>query len=257
MLDHLIRGASIVDGTGYRRPATSASAMGASSPSTRSHARAAHHLRRRRPRRVPRLRRSAHALRRPAVLGSPRVAVQRPRRHVGHRRQLQLRARAVAHADADYIAPMLSKVEGMPLAALEQGVPWGGRLRRLPRRVRRQHRRQRRFPPGHSRCAATCWAPTPTTHRDPGRARRCSPRSPTDGRGRARVLDRLSLRTATATAVRSRLVARRPTRCSRCARRPARHPGTTLAGIFEGASDGFTEAELDLLRQMSAAPTGR
>jgi N-acyl-D-aspartate/D-glutamate deacylase len=31
-----------------------------------------------------------------------------------------------------------------------------------------------------------------------------------------------------------------------------RHPGTTLAGIFDGASDGFGQAELDLLASMSA-----
>ena len=81
------------------------------------------------------LRRPAHALRRPALLGPVRHAVERPRRHHRHRRQLRLHPRAAARpGDADYTRRMMAKVEGMPLAALEQGVDWSWEtLRRVPR----------------------------------------------------------------------------------------------------------------------------
>jgi len=37
--------------------------------------------------------------------------------------------------DADYLMRMLARVEGMPLEALEQGVPWGGEFNRSSRQL--------------------------------------------------------------------------------------------------------------------------
>src|SRR5438045_5485709 len=46
--------------------------------------------------------------------------------------------------DADYLRQMMAKVEGMPLPARDRGAVELAQLRRLPRRARRQGRAQRR-----------------------------------------------------------------------------------------------------------------
>ena len=63
----------------------------------------------------------------------------------------------IAPDDADYLRRMMAKVEGMPLPALETGVPWSWRIvRRLPRRARRQRRRSTSgSSSATARCAAT------------------------------------------------------------------------------------------------------
>ncbi len=69
------------------------------------------------------------------------------RRDDGHRRQLRVHPRPARADDADYTRRMMAKVEGMPLAALETGVDWKWRtFDEYLDAARRPHRRQRRVP---------------------------------------------------------------------------------------------------------------
>ena len=122
--------------------------------------------------------------------------------------------------------------------------------RRLPRRplrdppLRDGRRRDRQR--GHARA----------DRRD---ARRARPRA-RGGRARA-SRSRSRRRTATATASRSPAAGPRPKSSSRCARRPARTPGTTLEGIVQGCLDQFSDDEIELLgagraRRPTARSTG-
>ena len=79
-----------------RASPTSASATDGSSPSARSTRPPRDVIDATGLRRRPRLRRPAHALRRPAALGPDREPVERARRHHRDRRQLRLHARAAA-----------------------------------------------------------------------------------------------------------------------------------------------------------------
>jgi N-acyl-D-aspartate/D-glutamate deacylase len=156
--------------------------------------------------------------------------------------------------DADYIRRMMAKVEGMPLAALEQGVPWswdatGEYLDAFEGRIAVNagflvgHSALRRYVMG---AAANERAATPDElaaltaalgdglrSGALGFSTDCS-HVHSDGDGRpvpargADVAEILAL----------------------CAE-TGRHPGTSLAGIFDGASDGFRDDELDLLADMS------
>ena len=137
-------------GRARRRRATSAYADGRDRrASAELDEDAADDLRRHRAGRHARLRRPPHPLRRAALLGPVRHAVQRARRHDGHRRQLRLHARAAQGGGRRLHRRMMGKVEGMPLAALENGVPWtwetfGEYLDALDGRARRQRRVPRR-----------------------------------------------------------------------------------------------------------------
>ena len=160
----------------------------------------------------------------------------------------------IAPGDADYTRRMMAKVEGMPLEALEQGVPWqwesiGGFLDALEGRIGVNagflagHSALRRYVLG---AEANERASTPeeierlerllaeglragalgfstdisTFHSD-------SDGRPVPARG-ASEDEVLAL----------------------CAE-TGRHPGTTVAGIFSGGSDGFSDAEVELLSAMS------
>jgi N-acyl-D-aspartate/D-glutamate deacylase len=157
-------------------------------------------------------------------------------------------------ADADYTRRMLAKVEGMPLAALEQGVPWtwesfGEYLAALDGKVGVNagfmlgHSALRRFVLGADAnfrgatddeltqlravlgdaiAQGALGLSTDVSH------------SHSDGNG-----DPVPARGADTNEI-----------LALC-EETGRWPGTTLEGIFDGASDGFSERELDLLPQMS------
>jgi N-acyl-D-aspartate/D-glutamate deacylase len=157
-------------------------------------------------------------------------------------------------ADADYTRRMLAKVEGMPLAALEQGVPWtwesfGQYLAALEGNVGVNagfmlgHSALRRFVLG------------------------------ADANRRASMPDELAqLRTVLGDAIAQGALGLStdvshshsdgngdpvPARGAdtyeilALCEETGRWPGTTLEGIFDGASEGFSDAELELLPEMS------
>jgi N-acyl-D-aspartate/D-glutamate deacylase len=158
--------------------------------------------------------------------------------------------------DADYTRRMMAKVEGMPLSALEQGVPWawettGQFLDALEGRIAVHagflagHSALRRYVLGSEaneraadptelaalqallaqsiREGALGFSTDVSTYHSDSEGR------PVPAKG-ATVEEVLAL----------------------CAE-TGRHPGTTLAGIFTGGSDGFSEDELELLSAMSVA----
>jgi N-acyl-D-aspartate/D-glutamate deacylase len=157
--------------------------------------------------------------------------------------------------DADYIRRMMAKVEGMPLAALEQGVPWrweamddylgaldgdiavnAGFLlghSALRRYVLGDEANERQATPDElETLVATLGAGLRAGAL--GFSTDCS-RVHSDGDGRP-----VPARGASTDEV-----------LALC-EETGRHDGTTLAGIFEGASDGFSPVEMDLLASMSA-----
>jgi N-acyl-D-aspartate/D-glutamate deacylase len=158
--------------------------------------------------------------------------------------------------DADYTRRMMAKVEGMPLAALEQGVPWqwettGQFLDALEGRIAVHagflagHSALRRYVLGaeaNERSASPAELDVLRALLAEGLGAGAlgfstdisTYHSDSDGRP-------VPARGATAEEV-----------LALCAE-TGRHPGTTLAGIFTGGSEGFSDAEVDLLSAMSVA----
>jgi N-acyl-D-aspartate/D-glutamate deacylase len=158
--------------------------------------------------------------------------------------------------DADYIRRMMAKVEGMPLAALERGVPWtwdgfdayldaldglGGVAVNAGFLV--GHSALRRYVLGAEANERSATADELDRLRATlahalaagalGFSTDCS-RVHSDGDGRP---------VPARGAARDEVLA--------LCEETGRHAGTTLAGIFEGANDGFRDDELDLLTAMS------
>ncbi|MFM8871511.1 MAG: N-acyl-D-amino-acid deacylase family protein [Actinomycetota bacterium] len=161
----------------------------------------------------------------------------------------------VRQDDADYIRRMLAKVEGMPLAALEQGVPWswstfGEFLDAFEGRIAVNagfmvgHSALRRYVLGAEANFRTASESELDDMRHVlgasleagalGLSMDCS-HSHSDGNG-----DPVPAKGADNNEILAL--------CDET----GRWPGTSLEGIFDGASDGFDDAELELLPAISA-----
>ena len=149
MLDYLIQGGTVVDGTGA--PAASPTSASATDASSRSATRSTS--------RPPRRSTPTGLVVAPGFVDPHthydaqlfwdpvRLAVEPARRHDGHRRQLRLHARAARPSRRRLPAPHDGEGRGHAAGgARERRAVELVDLRRLPRRSRRQPRRQRRFP---------------------------------------------------------------------------------------------------------------
>ena len=163
----------------------------------------------------------------------------------------------IAPADADYLRRMMAKVEGMPLPALETGVPWNWRtfadyLGALDGSVALNVG----FLVGH--CALrrnVMGADSVGNEATPDAARRdhracCTTRSTPAVSASPR---RSRSRTPTATASRSRRVGRRNDEVLALCRAVSEHEGTTLEYVTDGCLRGFTDAEVELMAEMTLA----
>ena len=159
----------------------------------------------------------------------------------------------------DYLARLMARVEGIPLAALQQGLPWDWKSfgDYLDRVEDHGHRRQRGFLAGHSRGAARGdgrGVGRRGSHRRPDRRRWngcCT--SALDSR-RDGLLDVAGARrTTTATATRCRRAAATRDELLRLAGAVRSHPGTQLELIIAGCLNGFSDDEVDLMASMSLA----
>ncbi len=262
MLDLKLTGGTVVDGTGApvaARP-TSAIRDGRIVAIGDVDEQRDAHDRRDRSRRRARLRRPAHALRRAAAVGPDREPVADARRHDRVRRQLRVHARARRPTSTSTTSSrLMARVEGIPLPALQQGLPWDWKTfgDYLERVEDQRHRGERRLPLRALRAAPRRDGRRrgrrrrrPTTQIDADGARCCTTRS-TPARWASRR--RRRRRTTTATAIRCRRARRRATSCCASPARCAAHPGTQLELIIAGCLNGFTDDDVDLMTAMSLA----
>jgi len=157
--------------------------------------------------------------------------------------------------DADYTRRMMARVEGMPLAALEHGVPWtwetfGGYLDALEGRIGLNAG----FLAGHSALRRYVLGPEANVRAADERTLPLLEAALDDAlRGGA-----LGFSTDMSAAHMDAEGAPVPAKGAQPAEHLAlsavvgRHPGTTLAGIFQGGSTGWSPAELDQVSRMSA-----
>ena len=184
--DTIIKGGTVVDGSGLPKRVADVGIRTASSPTSDGSSGAKRDDRRRRAGRHARHRRRAHALRSAAHLRAVRHVVVLPRRHVGGRRQLRLLDRAVQAGDHDWVTQALRQRRGHDAAGARAGPAVGlGQLPVAAGRARQAARHQRR--PSTSatrRCAASSWArprrsarrrPTRSQHDGTWCARPCAP----------------------------------------------------------------------------------
>ncbi|MFO0689380.1 MAG: amidohydrolase family protein [Myxococcota bacterium] len=165
-------------------------------------------------------------------------------------------ALAPLHAeDADYTRRMMARVEGMPLVALEQGVPWGWEsfaeyLAALEGRIAVNAG----FIAGHSALRRYVLGPDAN--------RRAATPAELERLGReletAIAAGALGFSTDISESHMDGDGAPIPAKGATPEERLAlcavvgRHEGTTLSGIFEGGSNGWSDFELDHLTRMSA-----
>lgn len=158
--------------------------------------------------------------------------------------------------DADYIRRMMTKVEGMPLAALEQGVPWtwesfGEYLDALQGRIAVNagfmvgHCALRRYVMGPDAIGQTA-----TAEQQAAMVQLLHDSLSAGGLGLSTTLSKTHS-DGDGQPVASRHASREELLALCGAVRD--HEGTTLEGIVEGCLDMFSDDEIDLLSAMSAA----
>ena len=163
---------------------------------------------------------------------------------------------APLHAeDADYTRRMMARVEGMPLGALEIGVPWswetvGEYLDALDGRIGVNAA----FLAGHSALRRYVLGPDASTTAADADALRRLEAALDDALAAGALGFSTDISTAHMDGDGNPIPARGATfdeHLALCAV-VGRRPGTTLAGIFDGGSTGWTAAETEHLTQMSA-----
>ena len=123
--DIVIRGGTLIDGTGSPRPRADVAVTGGRIVGRGRRAAGPPGARRHGPGRGPRVHRHPHPLRRPGVLGPLAHPVVVPRGDVGHRRELRLLHRPhPPRRTSALLARTLQHVEDMSFDTLSVGVPW-------------------------------------------------------------------------------------------------------------------------------------